>query len=166
MNQSSTEPQELPPLHATPPGLYRHYKGGWYEVMDTVRCSETLQGMTLYRALYGSQGLWVRPAAMFAQTGVFQGKQQARFVRHDPAVLALQDLATAQALIAYLRAVALRQGIELDSALRAPPIMPNTCCGRGCNGCVWEFYFAALMRWRDDALALLSGAAMPAAAVG
>ena len=56
---------DLPPLNPTPPGLYRHYKGGWYEVLDTVRCSETLQGMTLYRALYGERGLWVRPAALF-----------------------------------------------------------------------------------------------------
>lgn len=47
---------DLPPLNATPPGLYRHYKGGWYAVLDTVRCSETLQGMTLYRALYGGWG--------------------------------------------------------------------------------------------------------------
>ncbi|MDG5974738.1 hypothetical protein H010_05697 [Hydrogenophaga taeniospiralis CCUG 15921] len=60
---------DLPPLNATPPGLYRHYKGGWYEVLETVRCSETLQGMTLYRALYGSFGLWVRPAAMFNESG-------------------------------------------------------------------------------------------------
>ena len=42
---------DLPPLTPTPPGLYRHYKGGWYEVLDTVRCSETLQGMTLYLSL-------------------------------------------------------------------------------------------------------------------
>jgi hypothetical protein len=30
-----------------------------------VRHSETLEPMTLYRALYGEHGLWVRPAAMF-----------------------------------------------------------------------------------------------------
>ena len=53
---------DLPPLNASPPGLYQHYKGGWYEVLDTVRCSETLTGMTLYRALYGGFGLWVRPS--------------------------------------------------------------------------------------------------------
>lgn len=55
----------LPPLITTPPGQYRHYKGGLYEVVGTVRHSETLEPMTLYRALYGDHGLWVRPAAMF-----------------------------------------------------------------------------------------------------
>ena len=57
--------QNLPPLITTPLGRYRHYKGGLYEVVGTVRHSETLEPMTLYRALYGEQGLWVRPAAMF-----------------------------------------------------------------------------------------------------
>ena len=57
--------ETLPPLITTPLGHYRHYKGGLYEVVGTVRHSETLEPMTLYRALYGEQGLWVRPAAMF-----------------------------------------------------------------------------------------------------
>ncbi len=57
----------LPALIATPPGRYRHYKGGLYDVVGTVRHSETLEPMTLYRALYGEQGLWVRPAAMFEE---------------------------------------------------------------------------------------------------
>jgi hypothetical protein len=156
---------DLPPLQPTAPGLYRHYKGGWYEVIDTVRCSETLQGMTLYRALYGdglaSGGLWVRPAAMFGETGVFEGREQARFVRHDPALVPLGDLATAQALISHLRSAAQRQGIRLDSALRPPPPEPTTCCARGCNGCVWEGFYEALHHWRVDALALLSASAAP-----
>lgn len=71
----------LPPLLTTPPGLYRHYKGNLYRVLDTVRHSETLEPMTLYRALYGEQGLWVRPAAMFAEAVVVDGVQQARFTR-------------------------------------------------------------------------------------
>lgn len=156
---------DLPPLHATPPGLYRHYKGGWYEVIDTVRCSETLQGMTLYRALYGkgltSGGLWVRPATMFNESDVFEGKAQPRFTRHDPALVPLGDLATAHALIAHLRGIAQRSGIALDAALRAPPPEPTTCCGRGCNGCVWEGFYEALHHWRVDAVALLDEAAPP-----
>jgi hypothetical protein len=48
---------DLPPLIATPPGRYRHYKGMLYDVVGTVRHSETLAPMTLYRALYGEHGL-------------------------------------------------------------------------------------------------------------
>ncbi|MBS7806617.1 DUF1653 domain-containing protein [Variovorax sp. PCZ-1] len=70
---------DLPPLIATPPGRYRHYKGMEYEVVGTVRHSETLEPLTLYRALYGEHGLWVRPAAMFNEDVVIDGVQQPRF---------------------------------------------------------------------------------------
>ena len=73
----------LPPLIEIPPGRYRHYKGGLYEVIGTVRHSETLEPMTLYRALYGQRGLWVRPAAMFSETIEFDGLRQPRFVKTD-----------------------------------------------------------------------------------
>jgi hypothetical protein len=36
---------------------------------------------------------------------------------------------------------------------REPPPEPTSCCGRGCNGCVWESYDAALMFWFEDAAA-------------
>ena len=71
----------LPPLITTTPGHYRHYKGMLYEVLGTVRHSETLEPMTLYRALYGEHGLWVRPAAMFAEEVVVDGVRQPRFRR-------------------------------------------------------------------------------------
>ena len=61
------------------PGLYRHYKGGEYKILDMVRHSETLEAMVLYQALYGQRGLWVRPAAMFAQTVTVDGVEQPRF---------------------------------------------------------------------------------------
>ena len=70
---------ELPPLIETPPGIYLHYKGLRYEVLGTVRHSETLEPMTLYRALYGEKGLWVRPAAMFTEEVVIEGVRQPRF---------------------------------------------------------------------------------------
>ena len=73
--------ENLPPLISTEPGLYQHYKGGMYQVVDTVRHSETLEPMTLYRALYGAQGLWVRPAAMFGESVNIDGLQQPRFKR-------------------------------------------------------------------------------------
>ena len=74
---------DLPTLIRTPPGPYRHYKGMLYEVLDTVRHSETLEPMTLYRALYGENGLWVRPAAMFGEEVVIDGVRQLRFTPVD-----------------------------------------------------------------------------------
>ncbi|UUX97942.1 hypothetical protein LRS07_20690 [Aquabacterium sp. J223] len=47
--------------------------------------------------------------------------------------------------------------------LRPPPPEPQGCCGRGCNGCVWEGYYAALGWWEEDAAAALDGGAAPAA---
>ena len=72
---------ELPALIETPQGLYRHYKGLMYEVVGTVRHSESLEPMTLYRALYGERGLWVRPAPMFNEEVVIEGVRQPRFAR-------------------------------------------------------------------------------------
>jgi hypothetical protein len=77
--------EELPSFTPTPPGLYRHYKGMLYEVLDTARHSETLEPMTVYRALYGERGLWVRPAAMFAEQVCIDGVWQPRFAPHDGA---------------------------------------------------------------------------------
>lgn len=52
-------------------GVYRHYKGNLYQVIDVVRHSETLEWLVLYHPLYGDQTcqatLWVRPFAMFGQ---------------------------------------------------------------------------------------------------
>ena len=72
---------DLPALIETPPGLYRHYKGLMYEVVGTARHSESLEPMTLYRALYGERGLWVRPAGMFNEEVVIEGVRQPRFAR-------------------------------------------------------------------------------------
>jgi hypothetical protein len=69
------------PLMETPPGLYRHYKGMFYEVIGTARHTETEEVLTLYRALYGEKGLWVRPAAMFNEEVVVDGVRQPRFAR-------------------------------------------------------------------------------------
>ena len=47
------------------PGIYRHFKGNRYEVIGIANHSETMEPMVVYRALYGENGLWVRPAAMW-----------------------------------------------------------------------------------------------------
>jgi len=60
-------------------GIYRHYKGKRYEVIDVVRHSETEEQMVLYRALYGERGLWVRPLDMFCEEVTFNCVRRPRF---------------------------------------------------------------------------------------
>jgi hypothetical protein len=70
---------DLPPLPNLPAGRYRHYKQLDYEVLGVVRHSETLEPLVLYKALYGEQGLWVRPLAMFIEEVVVDGVRRPRF---------------------------------------------------------------------------------------
>lgn len=43
--------------------------------------------------------------------------------------------------------------------MREPPEEPTSCCGRGCNGCVWEGYLSAVAYWCEQAREILSGLA-------
>ncbi len=63
------------------PGRYRHYKGQEYEVIGVAKDSETEEEVVVYRALYGEQGLWIRPTAMFLETVVIDGRPRPRFER-------------------------------------------------------------------------------------
>ena len=65
------------------PGRYRHYKGNEYTVLGVARHSETLEELVVYRQEYGERGLWVRPAAMFAETVEIEGRAVPRFLRID-----------------------------------------------------------------------------------
>ena len=58
------------------------------------------------------------------------------------------DAPSARAMFEVLQQQAGAQGL----ALRAPPPEPTTCCGRGCNGCVWEGYLDAAEYWRQEVL--------------
>ncbi len=63
------------------PGRYRHFKGNEYEVLYVATHSETSEKMVVYRALYGERGVWVRPADMWNETVVRDGKSFHRFTR-------------------------------------------------------------------------------------
>ncbi len=45
-----------------------------------------------------------------------------------------------------------QQAATAGKTLRQPPTEPDSCCGRSCNGCVWEGYFGAVDYWREEAL--------------
>lgn len=65
------------------PGKYRHFKGGEYEVLCVATHSETLEEYVVYRALYGENKIWVRPAAMWNETVERDGKRFPRFRKID-----------------------------------------------------------------------------------
>lgn len=60
-------------------GKYRHFKGNEYEVLYIAKNSETLEDMVVYRALYGAGEVWVRPASMWNEEIVRDGKRVKRF---------------------------------------------------------------------------------------
>ncbi|MFA6189015.1 MAG: DUF1653 domain-containing protein [Sulfuricurvum sp.] len=61
-------------------GIYLHYKGNEYEVIDIATHSESEEKMVVYRALYGECGLWVRPLEMFDET-MNDGRKRFTFIR-------------------------------------------------------------------------------------
>ena len=67
-------------------GLYQHYKGNLYEVYMTAQHSETEEWMVVYKALYGEEGMWVRPYAMFVEKVDVDGQLTERFKKVDDAV--------------------------------------------------------------------------------
>lgn len=48
-----------------PGDIVRHFKGNRYEILHFAKDSETQADVVVYRALYGEQGVWVRPMDMF-----------------------------------------------------------------------------------------------------
>ena len=58
---------------------YRHFKGNIYKVIYIAKHSETLEDMVIYQAMYGDNGIWVRPKAMFEDIIERDGKRFRRF---------------------------------------------------------------------------------------
>ncbi|MBR2606088.1 MAG: DUF1653 domain-containing protein [Clostridia bacterium] len=65
------------------PGRYRHFKGREYEVIGIARHSEDESPLVVYRKLYDDLSLWVRPADMWNEEVVRDGRTYTRFVRMD-----------------------------------------------------------------------------------
>lgn len=68
-----------PKESAIPKGLYQHFKGNYYKVIEVVTHSETQEELVVYQALYGDKGIWARPLAMFTEQIERDGKTMQRF---------------------------------------------------------------------------------------
>ncbi len=60
-------------------GIYKHFKGQLYEVIELARHSETEEDYVVYRTLYGDRSTWVRPLSMFSEMIEYEGKTTRRF---------------------------------------------------------------------------------------
>ena len=60
-------------------GLYRHFKGNYYELVGFACHSEDMSVMVVYKALYGDRETWVRPACMWDEFVERDGRRFRRF---------------------------------------------------------------------------------------
>ncbi len=56
-------------------GLYEHYKGNKYEVIEVAHDSHTLEEMVAHRALYGDNNLWVKKIDIWLKPEIISGKK-------------------------------------------------------------------------------------------
>lgn len=77
MKENLASPSELPP------GRYRHYKGGEYEVIAVAKHSESGEDLVVYRCLYDNASWWVRPLSMFVEQVTTDQGEQPRFTPID-----------------------------------------------------------------------------------
>lgn len=64
-------------------GVYRHYKGGMYDILELACHTETLEWYVVYqsheRKKLGIASVWIRPYDMFVETVELNGEHVPRF---------------------------------------------------------------------------------------
>ena len=60
-------------------GIWRHYKGNFYEVLSVAKHTETMEEIVIYRAVKNNIQIWARPLEMFLEQIEFSGMMQPRF---------------------------------------------------------------------------------------
>jgi len=60
-------------------GIYQHFKGGMYRLVDIARHSETMEEMVIYQKYDKESEFWVRPKDMFFEKVIVNGCEVERF---------------------------------------------------------------------------------------
>lgn len=74
-----------------PPGRYRHFKGGEYDVLSVGRHTETDEMVVIYRSAEDPGAIWVRPLEMFVGVVKRSGREMHRFepIEIDPCLVSV-----------------------------------------------------------------------------
>lgn len=60
-------------------GIYQHWKGQRYAILNFAKDSETQEDVVVYLALYKPYQIWVRPLKMFKEEVEVNGQKVPRF---------------------------------------------------------------------------------------
>lgn len=60
-------------------GIWRHYKGGVYEVIGFATHTETKEPLIIYRNIHDPNNVWARPFRMWEELVDVAGTEQPRF---------------------------------------------------------------------------------------
>lgn len=60
-------------------GIYRHFKGGEYEIVCEALNEADLEPLVIYQALYDDHKIWARPCASFEERVEFNNEMVSRF---------------------------------------------------------------------------------------
>jgi molecular chaperone GrpE len=90
-------------------GIYRHYKGGQYRVLNEALDSENKKELVVYQDISDEKKIWARPKKMFLESVEVKGEKKPRFeFLHE------EEIETSEQK--YLRALADYQNLLKQSA--------------------------------------------------
>ena len=90
-------------------GIYRHYKGGEYRILNEAKNSETQEEMIIYQDINDTKKIWARPKKIFLSEVEVDGETKPRFE-----FIAEEEIDSAENK--YLRALADYQNLLRQSA--------------------------------------------------
>ena len=121
------EPAAPDPTAFVPPGRYRHFRGGLYDVLGTAIHSETNERLVVYRSADGA--LTARPVQMFRENVAYFKQVVPRFAAEAPAAPGAEPSPAegpvkgrvAPAADSVIGKAMTRRARELDEAAAAAP---------------------------------------------
>jgi molecular chaperone GrpE len=96
-------------MQAIKKGIYKHYKGGEYRVLNEVINTETKEPLVIYQDTHDEKKIWARPKKMFLSEVELAGEKKPRFEF-------ISDEENDSAENKYLRALADYQNLLRQSA--------------------------------------------------